>query len=147
MLLLRLGRSREAPYLDAGIRLVFVCVALAFKLSLAPFHMWTPDVYEGAPTPVTAFFATAPKVAAGALFARVLFEGFGTAVADWQQILVFVSVASMFLGSVAAIGQANLKRLMAYSSIGHMGGGVPALPRALRRDERRGLRLHADDGA
>ncbi|HUF55650.1 MAG TPA: NADH-quinone oxidoreductase subunit NuoN [Thermohalobaculum sp.] len=119
----------EAEGVSLGLTfgLVFVCVALAFKLSLAPFHMWTPDVYEGAPTPVTAFFATAPKVAAGALFARVLFEGFGPAVSDWQQILVFVSIASMFLGSVAAIGQSNLKRLMAYSSIGHMGFGLVGL--------------------
>ncbi len=101
--------------------LVFLCAGLAFKISAAPFHMWTPDVYEGSPTPVTAFFATAPKVAAGALFARVLFDGFGGAVGDWRQVLVFVSLMSMFWGSFAAIGQTNLKRLMAYSSIGHMG--------------------------
>ena len=107
--------------------LVFVCAALAFKISAAPFHMWTPDVYEGSPTPVTAFFATAPKVAAGVLFARVLFDGFGDAVREWQQILVFVAVASMFLGSIAAIGQTNLKRLMAYSSIGHMGYALVGL--------------------
>ena len=107
--------------------LVFVCAGLAFKISAAPFHMWTPDVYEGSPTPVTAFLATAPKVAAGALFARVLFDGFGEAVRDWQQILVFVSIASMFLGSIAAIGQTNLKRLMAYSSIGHMGFALVGL--------------------
>ena len=101
--------------------LVFLCAGLAFKVSAAPFHMWTPDVYEGSPTPVTAFFATAPKVAAGALFARVLFDAFGDAVADWRQVLVFVSLMSMFWGAFAAIGQTNLKRLMAYSSIGHMG--------------------------
>ncbi len=89
--------------------------------------MWTPDVYEGSPTPVTAFFATAPKVAAGALFARVLYDGFGDAVGDWQQILVFVAIASMFLGAIAAIGQKNLKRLMAYSSIGHMGFALVGL--------------------
>jgi len=107
--------------------LVFICAGLAFKISAAPFHMWTPDVYEGSPTAVTAFFATAPKVAAGALFARVLFDGFGDAVGAWQQILVFVAIASMFLGSVAAIGQSNLKRLMAYSSIGHMGFALVGL--------------------
>ena len=107
--------------------LVFVCAALAFKISAAPFHMWTPDVYEGSPTPVTAFFATAPKVAAGVLFARVLYEGFGNAVGDWQQIIVFVAIASMFLGAIAAIGQVNLKRLLAYSSIGHMGYALVGL--------------------
>ncbi len=101
--------------------LVFVCTGLAFKVSAAPFHMWTPDVYEGSPTPVTAFFATAPKVAAAALFARVLFDAFGGAVGDWQQILAFLAVASTFLGAIAAIGQTNIKRLMAYSSISHMG--------------------------
>ena len=107
--------------------LVFLAAGLAFKVSAAPFHMWTPDVYEGSPTPVTAFFATAPKVAAAALFARVLYDGFGGAVQQWQQILVFLSVASMFLGAVAAIGQQNIKRLMAYSSIGHMGFALVGL--------------------
>ncbi len=107
--------------------LVFLAAGLAFKVSAAPFHMWTPDVYEGSPTPVTAFFATAPKVAAAALFARVLYDGFGGAVQQWQQILVFLSVASMFLGAVAAIGQQNIKRLMAYSSISHMGFALMGL--------------------
>ena len=107
--------------------LAFLCAGLAFKVSAAPFHMWTPDVYEGAPTPVTGFFATAPKAAAAALFARVLYDGFGGAVADWQQILAFLAVASMFLGSIAAIGQTNLKRLMAYSSIAHMGFALVGL--------------------
>ncbi|HEU0222539.1 MAG TPA: NADH-quinone oxidoreductase subunit NuoN [Paracoccaceae bacterium] len=107
--------------------LVFVCAGLAFKVSAVPFHMWTPDVYEGSPTPVTAYFATAPKVAAAALFARVLFDAFGQAVADWQQILAFLAIASMFLGSIAAIGQTNFKRLMAYSSIAHMGFALLAL--------------------
>ena len=107
--------------------LAFLCAGLAFKISAAPFHMWTPDVYEGAPTPVTGFFATAPKAAAAALFARVLYDGFGGAVADWQQILAFLAVASMFLGSIAAIGQTNLKRLMAYSSIAHMGFALVGL--------------------
>ncbi|MHA3980286.1 NADH-quinone oxidoreductase subunit NuoN [Halovulum sp. GXIMD14794] len=107
--------------------LVFLCAGIAFKISAAPFHMWTPDVYEGAPTPVTGFFATAPKMAAAAMFARVLFDGFAGAVADWQQILAFLSLASMLLGSVAAIGQTNIKRLMAYSSIGHMGYALMGL--------------------
>lgn len=109
------------------IGLVFLSVGLAFKISAAPFHMWTPDVYEGSPTPVTAFFATAPKVAAAGMFARVLLDGFGAAVADWQQILTFLAIFSMFLGSIAAIGQTNIKRLMAYSSIGHMGFALVGL--------------------
>ena len=101
--------------------LVFLISGFAFKVSAVPFHMWTPDVYEGSPTPVTAFFATAPKVAAMALFARVMHDAFGGAVGDWQQIVALLSVASMFLGAVAAIGQTNIKRLMAFSSIAHMG--------------------------
>ncbi|WP_027258431.1 NADH-quinone oxidoreductase subunit NuoN [Leisingera aquimarina] len=101
--------------------LVFMISGLAFKVSAVPFHMWTPDVYEGAPTPVTAFFATAPKVAAMGLFARVLHDAFGGAVSDWQQIIVVLSVLSMFLGAIAAIGQRDIKRLMAFSSIAHMG--------------------------
>ncbi|MGR3755874.1 MAG: NADH-quinone oxidoreductase subunit NuoN [Tranquillimonas sp.] len=101
--------------------LTFVAAGLAFKVSAVPFHMWTPDVYEGSPTPVTAFFATAPKMAAMGLFARILHDAFGGVVGDWQQILALLSVASMFLGAVAAIGQTNIKRLMAYSSINHMG--------------------------
>ena len=107
--------------------LVFLITGLAFKVSAVPFHMWTPDVYEGSPTPVTAFFATAPKVAAMALFARLVFEAFGTAVADWSQVIALLAVASMFLGSVAAIGQRNIKRLMAYSSITHMGFALVGL--------------------
>ena len=101
--------------------LVFILAGLAFKVSAVPFHMWTPDVYEGAPTPVAAFFAAAPKVAAMALFVRVVTTPFGTIVPDWQQILIFIAVASMALGAFAAIGQTNIKRLLAYSSIGHMG--------------------------
>lgn len=101
--------------------LVFVMAGLAFKVSAVPFHMWTPDVYEGSPTPVTAFFATAPKVAAMALFARVLHDAFGGVSADWSKVLVLLSIMSMFLGAIAAIGQTNIKRLMAYSSIAHMG--------------------------
>ena len=101
--------------------LVFVMAGLAFKVSAVPFHMWTPDVYEGAPTAVTAFFANAPKVAAMALTVRVLIGPFGDLVGEWQQIVVFVSIASMLLGAFAAINQTNIKRLMAYSSIGHVG--------------------------
>ena len=107
--------------------LVFIITGLAFKVSAVPFHMWTPDVYEGAPTPVTAFFATAPKVAAMGLFARVVHDAFGGVVADWQQILALLSVLSMFLGAIAAIGQRDLKRLMAYSSIAHMGYALMGL--------------------
>jgi NADH-quinone oxidoreductase subunit N len=103
------------------IGLVFLLAGLAFKVSAVPFHMWTPDVYEGSPTPVTAFFAIAPKVAAMALFLRVVFGPFANASHQWFQIIALISVASMILGSVAAIGQRNIKRLMAYSSIGHMG--------------------------
>ncbi len=107
--------------------LVFLAAGMAFKVSAAPFHMWTPDVYEGSPTPVTAFFATAPKVAAAAMLARVMFDIFGGVVSDWQQILALLAVASMFVGAVAAIGQTNIKRLMAYSSIGHMGFALTGL--------------------
>ncbi len=107
--------------------LTFVTAGLAFKVSAVPFHMWTPDVYEGAPTPITAFFATAPKVAAMGLLARVLHDAFGGAVGDWQQIIALLSVLSMFLGAVAAIGQRNIKRLMAYSSIAHMGYALMGL--------------------
>ncbi|WP_419796737.1 MAG: NADH-quinone oxidoreductase subunit NuoN [Terasakiella sp.] len=101
--------------------IVFVMVALAFKVSAVPFHMWTPDVYEGAPTPVTAFFAAAPKVAALSLFISVMVGAFGELAGQWQQIIIFVSVASMALGAFAAVAQNNIKRLMAYSSIGNVG--------------------------
>jgi len=107
--------------------LVFLLAGLCFKVSAVPFHMWTPDVYEGAPTPVTAFFASAPKVAALAVFTRVSLTAFPGILAEWQQIVVFVSIASMALGSFAAIGQKNIKRLMAYSSIGHMGFALVGL--------------------
>ncbi len=107
--------------------LVFIIAGLAFKISAVPFHMWTPDVYEGAPTPVTAFFAAAPKVAAMALLIRVMVSAFGNVVPDWQQILIFVAIASMALGSFAAIGQNNIKRLLAYSSIGNMGYALVGL--------------------
>ena len=101
--------------------LVFLFAGFCFKVSAVPFHMWTPDVYEGAPTPVTAFFAAAPKIAGMAIFARATISAFPAITLQWQQIVVFVSIASMALGAFAAIGQTNIKRLMAYSSIGHMG--------------------------
>ena len=101
--------------------LVFLFAGFCFKVSAVPFHMWTPDVYEGAPTPVTAFFAAAPKIAAMAIFARATISAFPGITSQWQQIVVFVAIASMALGAFAAIGQTNIKRLMAYSSIGHMG--------------------------
>jgi NADH-quinone oxidoreductase subunit N len=101
--------------------LVFLFAGLCFKISAVPFHMWTPDVYQGAPTPITAFFAAAPKVAAMAIFLRVALTAFPAIMLQWQQILSFVAIASMLLGAFAAIGQTNIKRLMAYSSIGHMG--------------------------
>ncbi len=103
------------------IGLVFMLSGLAFKVSAVPFHMWTPDVYEGAPTPVTAFFAAAPKVAAMALLLRVMTGPFGDLTAQWQQIVIVLAVASMALGAIAAIAQTNIKRMMAYSSIGHVG--------------------------
>lgn len=107
--------------------LVFILAGLAFKISAVPFHMWTPDVYEGAPTPVTAFFAAAPKMAAMALVVRVTMGAFEPIAVDWQQIIVFISIASMLLGAFAAIGQRNIKRLMAYSSISHMGYALVGL--------------------
>ena len=107
--------------------LVFLMAGFAFKISAVPFHMWTPDVYEGAPTPVTAFFAAAPKLAAMALTVRVLIAAFPAVTAEWRQIVVFLAIASMALGAFAAIGQTNIKRLMAYSSIGHMGYALVGL--------------------
>ncbi len=103
------------------VGIVFLTAGLAFKISAVPFHMWTPDVYEGAPTPVTAFFAVAPKVAAVALFLRSMLAPFPEFADQWRQIIVFISIASMILGAFAAIGQTNIKRLMAYSSIANMG--------------------------
>ncbi|MBO9123564.1 MULTISPECIES: NADH-quinone oxidoreductase subunit NuoN [unclassified Rhizobium] len=107
--------------------LVFILAGIAFKISAVPFHMWTPDVYEGAPTPVTAFLASAPKIAAMAMMTRIVITAFQPVIADWQQVVVFISIASMLLGSFAAIGQKNIKRLMAYSSIGHMGYALVGL--------------------
>ena len=107
--------------------IVFIIVALAFKVSAVPFHMWTPDVYEGAPTSVTSFFAIIPKIAALSVFIRFMYVPFVNVIAQWQTIIVFLSIASMILGAVAAIGQNNIKRLMAYSSIGHMGYALAGL--------------------
>ncbi len=119
-----LGEGRSTGLV---IGLVFVLAGLAFKISAVPFHMWTPDVYEGAPTPVTAFFAAAPKLAAMGLLIRVVIGAFEPVTADWQQVIAFVAIASMVLGAFAAIGQTNIKRLMAYSSIGHMGFALVGL--------------------
>ena len=115
--------AAEGPPVSIGviIGLVFLIAGLAFKVSAVPFHMWTPDVYEGAPTPITAFFAVAPKIAAMALFLRAIVVPFSELAPEWQQIIIFISIASMLLGAFAAIGQSNIKRLMAYSSIGHVG--------------------------
>jgi NADH-quinone oxidoreductase subunit N len=112
--------------------LVFVLAGIAFKVSAVPFHMWTPDVYEGAPTPVTAFFASAPKVAAMALLTRVAMEGLGPATFEWRQIVIFMALASTVLGGVAAIGQTNIKRLLAYSSINNVGFALIGLAAATR---------------
>ena len=113
--------AAEGTGIGIIIGLVFVLAGLAFKVSAVPFHMWTPDVYEGAPSPVTALLASAPKVAAMALFTRVVMDAFSPATIEWQQIIIFLSIMSMLLGAFAAIGQTNIKRLMAYSSIGHIG--------------------------
>ena len=115
------------PSVGLIVGIVFLSAGLAFKISAVPFHMWTPDVYEGAPTPVTALFASAPKFAAIALFCRVMVEPFGEIASQWQQIIVLISVGSMVLGALAAIMQTNIKRLMAYSSIGHMGYALVGL--------------------
>ncbi len=114
-----LAAGGVSPGMVVGV--VFVIVGLGFKISAAPFHMWTPDVYEGSPTPVTLFFATAPKVAAVALFLRALSEPFGDLLGSWRLIIEIISIVSMVLGALAAIGQTNIKRLMAYSAIGHVG--------------------------
>jgi NADH-quinone oxidoreductase subunit N len=122
-----LSTLEEGAPLGLLFGLVFMLAGLAFKVSAAPFHMWTPDVYEGAPTPVTAFLATAPKVAAMALLARLVHDAFGGIPGDWTQVLAALAVVSMFLGAVAAIGQRDIKRLMAYSSIAHMGYALVGL--------------------
>jgi len=110
--------------------IVFILVGLAFKVSAVPFHMWAPDVYEGSPTSVTTFFAIVPKIAALAVFIRFLYVPFINVIGQWQMIIIFISLASMILGAVAAIGQTNIKRLMAYSSIGHMGYALAGLATA-----------------
>jgi len=117
----------DHPNLGVIFGLVFLLAGLAFKMSVVPFHMWTPDVYEGAPTPVTAFFASAPKMAAVAIATRVVYTAFPGATHQWQQIVIFMAIASMALGAFAAIKQDNIKRLMAYSSIGHMGFALVGL--------------------
>jgi NADH-quinone oxidoreductase subunit N len=119
------GAQAGSAMLTLGV--VFIVAGLCFKVSAVPFHMWTPDVYEGSPTAVTAFFATAPKVAALALFSRVLMEPFGNLQAVWQQLLLFAAVASMLVGAVAAIRQRSIKRMLAFSSIGHVGYMLMAL--------------------
>ena len=119
--------SRTGAGLGLIFGLVFLLAGLAFKVSAVPFHMWTPDVYEGAPTPVTAFFSAAPKIAAMAVFVRVVISPFPAIIEDWQQIVVFIAIASMALGAFAAIGQSNIKRLLAYSSIGHVGFALVGL--------------------
>ena len=117
----RLAAPATAPFYGLMFGLVFIFAGLAFKMAVVPFHMWTPDVYEGAPTPVTAFFASAPKVAAVGLAIRVAIGAMGPAVDQWRQIVIFAALASIVLGAVAAIGQANIKRLLAYSSINNVG--------------------------
>jgi NADH-quinone oxidoreductase subunit N len=107
--------------------IVFIIVGLAFKVSAVPFHMWTPDVYEGSPTSVTSFFALVPKIAAISVFIRFMYVPFINVIDQWQTIIIFLSIASMILGAVAAIGQNNIKRLMAYSTIGHMGYALAGL--------------------
>lgn len=117
----KLTASEAGPNFGIIIGLVFILAGLAFKISAVPFHMWTPDVYEGSPTSVTAFFAACPKIAAMGLLLRVIYTAFPGLTSEWQQIIIFISIASMALGAFGAIGQTNIKRLMAYSSIGHMG--------------------------
>jgi NADH-quinone oxidoreductase subunit N len=124
---LRAAFGADKPPIQAIMGLVFILAGLAFKISAVPFHMWTPDVYEGAPTPVTAFFASAPKLAAIALLIKTLFGAFPALAPQAQQIIVVLSLASMIVGSFAAIVQSNIKRLMAYSSIGHVGFALTGL--------------------
>lgn len=119
--------GEQTPSIGIIVGLVFLLAGLAFKISAVPFHMWTPDVYEGSPTPVTAFFAAAPKVAALALLVRVLINGFPNMVSEWQQVIIFISIASMLVGAIVALVQTNIKRLMAYSSIGHIGYALVGL--------------------
>jgi NADH-quinone oxidoreductase subunit N len=127
------GAPAVALPTGAVVGLVFIIAGLAFKLAAVPFHMWTPDVYEGAPTPVTAFLATASKVAALGLTIRVLLHPFADWASEWQQVVILISVASMLLGAFAAIGQTNFKRLMAYSGIGHVGYALVGLAAGTER--------------
>lgn len=120
-------REEAQPTIGIIFGMVFVCAALAFKVSAVPFHMWTPDVYEGAPTPVTAFFASAPKLAGLALLTRVLIIPFGGLIHQWDQVITFSAIASMILGSFAGLVQSNIKRMMAYSSIANIGYALVAL--------------------
>ncbi len=122
-----IAAAAREPSLGLIFGLVFLFAGFCFKVSAVPFHMWTPDVYEGAPTPITAFFAAAPKMAGMAMFVRTTIVAFPGVLTQWQQIVVFVAIASMALGAFAAIGQRNIKRLMAYSSIGHMGFALVGL--------------------
>ncbi len=123
----KLTAGEAGPSVGIVIGLVFILAGLAFKISAVPFHMWTPDVYEGSPTSVTAFFAACPKIAAMGLLLRVIYSAFPELTPQWQQIIIFLSIASMALGAFGAIGQTNIKRLMAYSSIGHMGFALVGL--------------------
>ncbi len=120
-------RDAATPPIGIIFGMVFVIAAMAFKVAAVPFHMWAPDVYEGAPTPVTAFFSAAPKVAALALFTRLLLQPFSSLIHQWQQVIIFAAVASMLLGSFAGLAQSNIKRLMAYSSIANVGYALVAL--------------------
>ena len=116
-----ISKNLDSNNVGAVFGIVFIIIGLAFKVSAVPFHMWTPDVYEGAPTSVTCFFALIPKIAAITVFIRFMYVPFYNVMDQWQIIIIFISIASMILGATAAIGQKNIKRLMAYSSIGHMG--------------------------
>ena len=122
-----ISSNLDSSNAGAVFGIVFIIVGLAFKISAVPFHMWTPDVYEGAPTSVTSFFALVPKIAALTVFIRFMYVPFINVIHQWQTIIIFLSIASMILGAVAAIGQNNIKRLMAYSSIGHMGYALAGL--------------------
>ena len=120
-------KDMNEPQIGIIVGMVFLMAGLAFKISAVPFHMWAPDVYEGSPTPVTAFFAAAPKVAALSLFVRVMVNGFPAMTGEWQQVVIFISIASMLVGAIIALVQTNIKRLMAYSSIGHIGYALVGL--------------------
>ena len=128
-----ISTNLDATNTGAVFGIVFIVVGLAFKVSAVPFHMWTPDVYEGSPTSVTSFFALVPKIAAISVFIRFMYVPFVNVINQWQTIIIFLSIASMILGAVAAIGQSNIKRLMAYSSIGHMGYALAGIATGTKR--------------